>query len=650
MPRILAFLFLLFCTLPPLQAQDTAAIHLQEVQVIDYRLPERVSFKQSTFDKQVLRENLTATLGELLALKTPIFVKNYGAGGAATPSFRGTGASHTQVFWNGIHLNSPMLGQVDLSMFPVALTDEVAVHYGAASLLYGTGGLGGSIQLNSHTDWETQRYLLLSQSANSLGNYISNGSLTLGNGKVQSTTKAFFKQAANRFDFVNPLQPGSPTWSNRHSRQQQYGLLQELSARLSERQTASIKAWYQADDRQLPPSMDKQEEYADLQNQSLRLLGEWKLQDAQQEYVLRTAYLLDDRHYRKELDGGSGLKEQTSQSLAHTWQLNAIGKRRLSEQWVAQAGARLLLDRIESSDYLDMSSGQQVQREQLTAEVYGSAEWIPSERFNLSLLLRQQWIDGKANPLLPSLGVHYLLMRERPGSLALKANLSRNFHAPSLNDRYWGAAGNPDLLPEGGWTGEIGGEWSSASASPWRWRYELTAFSSLIDDWIVWQPRGSSGNLWKPLNLRQVFARGVEQVVSADYRQGPLRVQLYASYAYTRTENRLPYSQLDASVGKQLIYTPVHSLQAYARLGWKQYLLRLEQTAYGRRLTQTDGSEWLPPYALTNLVLGRSFQHKGHRLVAEGRIDNLFGFHYQSVARKPMPGRTFQLTLTYHLQ
>ena len=54
------------------------------------------------------------SLPNLLASQTGTYIKNYGPGGLATSSIRGGSASHTILLWNGMPIQSPMLGQLDL--------------------------------------------------------------------------------------------------------------------------------------------------------------------------------------------------------------------------------------------------------------------------------------------------------------------------------------------------------------------------------------------------------------------------------------------------------------------------------------------------------------------------------------------------------
>ena len=96
-----------------------------------------------------IESHATDNLAYLLSKQTPIYIKSSGPGGLSTISIRGAGASHTQLYWNGISINSPTLGQLDLATLPVAFIDHAEIHLGASSVVDGSGGLGGAIQLNT---------------------------------------------------------------------------------------------------------------------------------------------------------------------------------------------------------------------------------------------------------------------------------------------------------------------------------------------------------------------------------------------------------------------------------------------------------------------------------------------------------------------
>lgn len=80
-------------------------------------------------------------------------------------------------------------------------------------------------------------------------------------------------------------------------------------------------------------------------------------------------------------------------------------------------------------------------------------------------------------------------------------NASRDFRLPTLNELYWPedpyAAGNPSLKPEQAWSGELG----------WKGRAEAVFFLRHYSSLIRWIPRSGQ---WQPQNLSDVTLFGGE--------------------------------------------------------------------------------------------------------------------------------------------
>ena len=131
--------------------QDT--IKLELVLISGKRIFKNFNETRSEIDSLALAKSGTVRLSELLSQNTPIYIKAYGRGAMATASFRGTAPSHTRVTWNGLELNSPMLGMVDFSLIPVYFTDEVKLLHGSSSLSESSGALGGTILLENTPNW-----------------------------------------------------------------------------------------------------------------------------------------------------------------------------------------------------------------------------------------------------------------------------------------------------------------------------------------------------------------------------------------------------------------------------------------------------------------------------------------------------------------
>ena len=139
------------CTATAATQGDATArsIDIEPVEVAASRPMKQIGVQRTLIDSTVLRENITSSLADALTTGTTIFIKSYGRATLATASFRGTAPSHTQVTWNGMKINSPMLGQVDFSLIPSYFIDEAAVFHGASSVGITGGGLGGAVTLKT---------------------------------------------------------------------------------------------------------------------------------------------------------------------------------------------------------------------------------------------------------------------------------------------------------------------------------------------------------------------------------------------------------------------------------------------------------------------------------------------------------------------
>jgi len=124
-------------------------LYLDETEIISRKYERNAPTKTEEIDTLVKSELNHLSLADLLSAHTPVFVKDYGKGSLATASFRGTAASHTKVLWNDIEINSPMLGQVDLSLVPNNFYSHAILNYGGSSLENTSGALGGAINLFS---------------------------------------------------------------------------------------------------------------------------------------------------------------------------------------------------------------------------------------------------------------------------------------------------------------------------------------------------------------------------------------------------------------------------------------------------------------------------------------------------------------------
>ena len=140
-----------------------SVITINEINVSSTRVKVfNTGYKIENFDSTLIKNLSNQSLSDLLLMNNAVYIKSYGNGALSMPSLRGTGANHTAVIWNGINLQSNMNGTLDLSMVPLANNYEVYLQYGAASSLYGSGAIGGSINLNNKAQFNQGHHLKIS--------------------------------------------------------------------------------------------------------------------------------------------------------------------------------------------------------------------------------------------------------------------------------------------------------------------------------------------------------------------------------------------------------------------------------------------------------------------------------------------------------
>jgi iron complex outermembrane receptor protein len=239
-------------------------------------------------------------------------------------------------------------------------------------------------------------------------------------------------------------------------------------------------------------------------------------------------------------------------------------------------------------------------------------------------------------------GVSWLMTPN--GEHLLKASLSRNSRLPCLNDLYWIPGGNPDLVPENAAGGEVSWSFLRVWPSGTRGNFDLTLHASHVNDLIQWVP-GQSG-LWQAENIRDVNISGAEARVGRDLSIRSWILRGVFNYSFTRSVVAATEVANDRSVGRQLIYTPLH--HANLNLGATRKWFRTGLTAAweSRRYTTSDNSEWLPGALMTDAFAGAEFRTGAAGWRAEMAVSNLPRLATESVRNYPMPLRTIKIKLT----
>lgn len=170
---------------------------------------------------------------------------------------------------------------------------------------------------------------------------------------------------------------------------------------------------------------------------------------------------------------------------------------------------------------------------------------------------------------------------------------------------------------------------------------EATGFANLVDNWILWSPNASG--VWRPANIQQVWARGLEAQAAWQYQWKAWQLHLKANYAYTLST--ATQAANPNQVGKQLIYTPIHQLNSSISLSFKGFNLQYQHHFTSQRFTTNDHLAALPSFDLGNIRLTKVWTLPKQILTAQAQVFNIWGVDYQIVAQRPMPWQQFEVGL-----
>jgi len=633
---ILIYILLSIITAKGQDLKDT--IILQRVDINASRITPNAGYKTGEIDSASVQENIFDNLGDLLALHSTIYIKSYGRGGIATPAFRGTTSSHTQVYWNGLELTSPMLGETDLSTIPNAFSDNISLDYGGNSLARGSGGFGGAINIENKPAWKRRMAVNVIQSFGSFNTYHTLANIGLGSRKFQSNTRVFHQQSKNDFPYVNRDKAGEPVEYRENAAYRNTGFLQEFYLQAKHNQVFSAKVWAQWNDREIPAStlVASGVKNEQMEQQFVRSVLDWKKYYSKGFIDVRAGYFYDSDQYKNQ-----EANIDTRNTVHSAYAKAGMGKTFFPE-FTLKGG-------LSHSFFKGLSPNLYESRTQNQSALYLNGQYKHKKRFFVDLILREELIDGEWSPLLPSLGLEYHILESR--DLRIKGNISRNFRVPTFNDLYWNfdgfSMGNPGLKPEKGFSSDLGLHYSHEKSSKCHFGIDLTAFYILIDDMIFWHPVINVTNIWFPENLKQVESDGVELNISLRFNVKKHRFGIIPAYTYTNSITKHSDQDLDQSVGKQLIYIPKHKFVGSVRWSIKTFSLSSNIQYIGKRYTVADNSRDLPAVFLNDWVIEKQFIISNYTLAAQLNINNIWDEEYQLITRQPMPGRSFMLTLKF---
>ncbi len=596
------------------------ALHLDGVTVSASRtpLPLYASAPVSVIERRASPPGRPAEPAEAVRTIGGVEVRDYG--NYSSIGLRGANAEHTLIALDGVRQNSSQSGTLDLSTLALSFADRVEVARGASSAVFGSGPVGGVVNLVTP---EPDR--LSTEVAAGLGSFgrrnvdfrHSNWVAPVGYiiaGDVYTARNDFafaVGDSARRLANADITREALLVKGRYQSGPHHASLLGELGAAR----------------RGVPGTVQFPSDSARREDLRGQVIARYSLQPTGNLRTDARVYASETwQNYRDPVWATDDTHRISTGGLAveQFWQvtrnIGLVGAVEYSDE------------RLQSSAVGSPRRGVWAGTFQFRVQVHG---------FDVVHVFRYDRTVSEATPpdsvtLRSTTGafspkVMAVFTGLRP--LEVYSALGRAWRAPSFNDLYWPADaftyGNPNLRPETGRSAEFG----LGAALNRTSRFRAGVFYNGLADLIQWQP--DSLFRFHPVNVQQAGILGIE--VEGRVELGPAGLDVSAAWTRARSDSLA------------LIYRP--ELAGSARVFGRLPLPALSPemwlvAAYtGPRFADPANTDTLPGHALIDLGLRLSPRIGPLSLAVESGLRNLLDSRYETTRGYPAPGRNWHLRM-----
>lgn len=470
--------------------QHADAASLMPIAVTAQRAPQVLAdtIPQTTvFDAQDIAAHPGADLPTLLAFAPGAqIVRNGGPGAAATLFLRGAQSTQSLVLIDGVRIDSVSLGAAQLSQLPLDQIERVEVANGNLSSLYGSGAIGGIVQVFTKQGGNHPPRFNFSVGYGSYGTQTQQAGVS---GRLDSEGKTTFslslsREKDNGFSALDPAKkPNANPNANGYLNE---SITASLRHRFGDNWDAGVSYFQSNGNNSFDDAWGAPTDLNNLYSkvQQARVFANGKLFDWWTTHVSVTAG--NDRSQTQQ--NGVYTDHFNTDNRQYTWQNDF----RIAPDQAIQAGYERLDQQFVSNVY-------SAPQRHVNSWWLGYTGRIGRSQFQANLR-RDQYSDfGGANSYYFGYGL------DITDRWKVTASYSDAFRAPTFNDLYYPDAGNPSILPERSHSVEAAVQYASDAIGVVR----VTAFQTRYTNLIDYRP-DASGFFYVAQNVGRAKVQGLE--------------------------------------------------------------------------------------------------------------------------------------------
>ena len=559
------------------------------------------------------------SMAEVLQENTPVFIRNYGSGGLATASFRGSNAYHTPVIWNGINIQNPMNGQIDFSSIPVFFSDEVSLQYGGNGGIWGSGAMAGLLFINSAIASQQKPKVELLASAFEYGMFQNAIKISFNHKRLFSSTKVYNNFGNNNFEYEYK----NNTYFQKNAGLNAHGFQQVLSFQKNVKTSFTALVWYGENNKQIAPNLSAMPNNAKQKDKNLRAVITWNNKTLRGNNEIKISYFYDELFYES-----NDIPKSFSKS--YTYNLSAEKNIHFNENNSIHIG---VIDWLAFANVDGYEKA--VNQNRFSGFVYYKYQ-NKKHQFLQQIGLRKELVNERFIPIMPN----YYLQKTLFKNLLFKANVALTYRLPTFNDLYWKNGGNINLQSEQGWSSDCALNFIQKKEH-FLFDFTFSMFYRNTKNYIQWIPVNVA--VFSPINIGNVSAKGIEFIAKSNYQFSKItNFQFnYLGSFLTAVDNKNDF---------QLIFTPRIKHVVNLFYNYKNFTLKYNHIYTGVSFTKSDLSEWNNDFEIGNLVVSKSFIfNEQNNLSFQVGINNIWNKSYLIMPNRPMPLRNFQFTIQYSI-
>ncbi|MBD3274761.1 MAG: DUF2012 domain-containing protein [Candidatus Marinimicrobia bacterium] len=609
-------------------------------------------------DRTDIMESQAHSIAELLQRVPQISVITASGSGNAGVSIHGSNSNQVLVLLDGIPLNDPLTGKVDLREVPTGQIESVDISTTGSSAEYGQGAFAGVVSLHS-----VNQTLSGAETELSAGSFGYRSIATGLNGTVGDWTyslNANRRLTKNEYSYRYDLPDGSTVNTRRRNADLESTGVNAGIKQMSSASLLQVRGFFFHSDRGMPGRVFQWTPYAAAQTDRFGMSGQYQWAKQKSTLDISARYGGSANEYVNQPPDNAPLQYRQVPAFKSEYLHNSVQSQ--------VKYRRIFSDNISTHIDLQGRSGQFQQAEK--ENEYSAA--IQAKQNNIGLgtgvdiqipladdhvlflvspAIRQDFIklvnqdDTSTYPFLSYSFRGEIKFRQLLNS-SVYTVLERSFRPPTYGDLFYQdfrVNGNPGLQPEKSRGYYLGVQASIQQAVELNLSSEV--FWKDVTDQIIWLT-GSFGN-FSPANTDSYITG---QTLSADWS---IRDNLLFGSVYF--EHLLPLDKTNEHTvhNRMLPFRPEFQWQASAGMAYRQFRLEYFHRYQGIRYSTRSNTKYLKPFDVAdlNLRIELPLDQILRKLQAQFgfSIENIWNAEYEIMHRMPEPGRHWRSTLTIQL-